>query len=62
MLESDFIEGEDFIKQKTDYQRFPKNEESNSGGDLRSIEYFLSVSCLEFFIARKIRSVFDIFM
>lgn len=46
--------------QGTDNQFFLKNEENSRKG--RPIEkYYLSVSCLEFFIARKIRAVFEVY-
>ena len=50
-LTRDFIEGEDFItvRQKAE------------GGKFASIDYFLSVPCLEYFIARKVRPVFEVY-
>lgn len=50
-LMRDFIEGEDFItvRQKAE------------GGKFASIDYFLSVPCLEYFIARKVRPVFEVY-
>lgn len=46
--------------QGADNQFFLKNEENSRKG--RPIEkYYLSVSCLEFFIARKIRAVFEVY-
>ena len=50
---TDFIEG-------VDYQVFPQNGENSNRGR-RNIEYRLSISCLEYLIARKVRSVFDIY-
>ena len=52
-LEENFIEG-------VDYEVFLKNGENSKGGR-PSNEYKLSVSCLEYFIARKVRSVFDVY-
>lgn len=50
-LMRDFIEGEDFItvRQKAE------------GGKFASIDYLLSVPCLEYFIARKVRPVFEVY-
>jgi hypothetical protein len=50
-LKKDFIENEDFVA-------FAQNGE---GGKFASIDYKLSTSCLEYFIARKVRSVFDVY-
>jgi hypothetical protein len=59
-LKSAFIESEDFITQKSDYQFFPKNEENSKMGRPTE-EYYLSVPCLEYFIAKKVRSVFEVY-
>ena len=49
----------DFI-QNVDYQVFRQKPENPKGG--RPIDdYKLTVSCLEFFIARKVRPVFDVY-
>lgn len=54
-LKDKFIEGVDYqtVRQKT--------PASNLAGFVWSIEYHLSVPCLEFFIARKVRPVFEIY-
>lgn len=46
--------------QDIDYQIFRQKAENSKGGR-PSIEYHLSVSCLEYFIARKVRPVFDVY-
>lgn len=46
--------------QDTDYQFFPRNGENPKGGR-PSGEYWLSIPCLEFFIARKRREVFEVY-
>lgn len=56
-LKKEFIEGLDFSP-------FPNNGERTDkglfdGGD--KIDYMLSVSCLEYFIARKVRPVFEVY-
>lgn len=43
-----------------DYQVLRRNPENPLGGR-PSNEYRLSVSCLEFFIARKVRAVFEVY-
>lgn len=50
---------ENFIE-SVDYQVLAKNGENPKGGR-PTIEYHLSVSCLEYFIARKVRPVFDVY-
>jgi len=52
-LKSDFMQG-------IDYQVFPKNVENPKGGRPTE-DYFLSVSCMEYFIARKVRPVFEVY-
>ena len=52
-LKENFLEG-------IDYQSFPKNGEQDWGGSNR-IDYHLTVACLEFFIARRIRPVFEVY-
>lgn len=46
--------------QDIDYQLFRQNAQNPKGGR-PTIEYHLSVSCLEYFIARKVRPVFDVY-
>lgn len=46
--------------QDIDYQIFRQKAENSKCGR-PSIEYHLSVSCLEYFIARKVRPVFDVY-
>jgi phage antirepressor YoqD-like protein len=50
---SQFIEG-------VDYQVFLKNRENPKGGRPTN-EYKLTVSCMEFFIVRKVRPVFEVY-
>ena len=50
---------ENFIE-SVDYQFLAQNGENSKCGR-PSIEYYLSVSCLEYFIARKVCPVFDVY-
>ena len=50
---------ENFIE-SVDYQFLAQNVENSKCGR-PSIEYYLSVSCLEYFIARKVCPVFDVY-
>lgn len=50
---------EQFIE-NVDYQVLRKNAENSNGGRPAN-EYKLTVSCMEFFIARKVRSVFEVY-
>ena len=63
-LKENFIEG-------VDYQLFPKNggnqekvfaqNGKNSQGGRPANDYYLTISCMEFFIARKVRPVFEVY-
>lgn len=55
----DLVDGSQFIK-GVDYQVFLKNGENPKGGRPTN-EYKLTVSCMEFFIARKVRPVFEVY-
>lgn len=64
------LQSNDFFLQNVDYQVFPQNGENSgvlaqNGGKVpngRPTEiYMLSVPCLEFFIARKVRPVFEVY-
>ena len=46
--------------QDVDYQVFTQKGENPQGGRPQEI-YKLSVSCLEYFIARKVRPVFEVY-
>lgn len=55
-LKRDFVEGEDYnpIRQNA----VPENQIFNPNP---KIDYFLTVSCLEYFIVKKVRPVFDVY-
>lgn len=46
--------------ENVDYQVLRKNAENPKGGR-PSNEYYLTISCMEFFIARKVRPVFEVY-
>lgn len=50
----------DLFIQGVDYQILRRNAENSKRGRPAS-DYYLSVPCLEFFIARKVRAVFEIY-
>lgn len=62
ILKTEYIQGKEFIIQKSDSQRFPQKRESNIGGDLKSMKYYISVDCMQYLIARKRRYLFDIYV
>lgn len=60
-LKENFIEGVDFkVSPKYGEQVFAQNGKNPNGGR-PTVDYHLTVSCLEFFIARKVRPVFEVY-
>lgn len=57
-LKKNFFEGEDF--QVIENQSLPQMVERVWGGQNKA-NYFLSLSCMEYFIARKVRPVFEVY-
>ena len=52
----------DKFMQDVDFQTVRKKvQASNVAGFVWADDYFLTVSCMEFFIARKVRMVFDVY-
>lgn len=52
----------DKFMQDVDFQTVRKKvQASNVAGFVWADDYFLTVSCMEFFIARKVRTVFDVY-
>lgn len=53
---------ENFIE-SVDYKPLPKNGERSGNGQFvgGGIDYLLTVSCMEYFIARKVRPVFEVY-
>ena len=67
-LKTDFIQGVDyqiFPKNREsnviDYQSLPKNEEQRGRGGHNKIEYRITVECLEYFIAKRVKPVFEVY-
>lgn len=56
-LKRDFIKNDDYLPERN----LPERSEGGRfmGGD--KMDYFLSVPCLEYFIARKVRPVFEVY-
>jgi len=50
-LRENFVENEDYITMT----------QNGQGGQFAKTDYFLSVSCLEYFIAKKVRPVFEVY-
>lgn len=66
VLKSDFIEGVDYQvlrnygeQKQPDSQLLPKNGEQRGGHN--KISYMLSVDCMEYFIAKKVKPVFEVY-
>lgn len=53
-LKKNFFENEDFIT-------VDQNVNGRNNGQFSKTDYFLSLSCLEYFIARKVRPVFEVY-
>lgn len=66
-LKESFIENIDFISKldknnsMNSLAQNGKQDGKSSWGGQNKIKYYLTVSCLEFFIARKIRAVFEVY-
>lgn len=56
-LKQNFFENEDFVSLA---QNGKRSEKGHFNGE-NKIDYFLSLSCLEYFIARKVRPVFEVY-
>lgn len=68
-LKSDFVEGEDYVllRQNGEQKKQPlrQNDErlysATKGGGHNRLDYFLSVACMEYFIAKKVKPVFEVY-
>ena len=56
----DALKKDEVFMQDVDYQVFRQNTENLFGGRPKDV-YKLSIPCLEFFIARKVRPVFEVY-
>lgn len=56
----DALKKDEVFMQDVDYQVFPQIRENLFGGRPKDV-YKLSIPCLEFFIARKVRPVFEVY-
>jgi phage antirepressor YoqD-like protein len=59
-LKKSFVEGIDYIAKPVDNQPLHISTERNRGGQ-NKVDYYLTTSCLEYFIARKKREVFEVY-
>lgn len=61
-LRKSFFEGEDFVSSSLSplAQNGKRTEKGLFNGE-NKIDYYLSLSCLEYFIARKVRPVFEVY-
>lgn len=59
-LKKTFVEGIDYIAKPVDNQSLHISTERNHGGQ-NKVDYYLTTSCLEYFIARKVRPVFEVY-
>ena len=61
-LRNNFFEGEDFVSSSLSplAQNGKRSEKGQFNGE-NKVNYFLSLSCLEYFIARKVRPVFEVY-
>ena len=63
-LTKDYFEGVDYTTQLPDNQTLPLNGEEDSKdswGGSNKVTYFITVSCLEHLVARKERTVFEVY-
>ncbi len=62
VLKSEFYSDIDYIVQSPDYQRLGQNPQNlRVGGDFRSQHYYLTASCMEYFVARRVPEVFEVY-
>jgi hypothetical protein len=63
-LKSDFVENEDYLPLAQNGERSSIKKIKQNGGKFsgeNKIDYFLSVECMEYFIAKRVKSVFDVY-
>ena len=60
-LKANFMENVDYIAiQKSENSSLPPNAEQDWGGN-NKVDYYITSACLEYFIARKVRPVFEVY-
>ena len=60
-LKANFMENVDYIAiQKSENSSLPKNAEQDWGGN-NKVDYYITSACLEYFVARKVRPVFEVY-
>ncbi len=57
-LKSDFVENVDYQPLR---QKVERSYKDTKGGGHNRIDYYLSVECMEYFIAKKVKLVFDVY-
>lgn len=60
ILKTEFYEDIDYVVKVSDNQRSPQKG-TGIGGDIKSKSYHLTSSCLEYFIARRVPEVFEVY-
>lgn len=62
-LKRDFIENDDYVTVRNSPEggKFASESAGASWGGNNKLDYLLTVSCLEYFIAKKVRAVFDVY-
>lgn len=60
-LEKSFIEGEDYLAENEPLLQNEKRAKDGTFTGSNKVTYHLSLSCLEYFIARKVRPVFEVY-
>ncbi len=53
-LKSDFVENEDYVLLR-------QNDEQKKRGGNNRLNYYLTVACMEYFIAKKVKPVFEVY-
>lgn len=60
-LKANFMENVDYIAiQKSENNSLPQNAEQDWGGN-NKVDYYITSACLEYFVARKVRPVFEVY-
>ena len=60
-LKKAFIEGDDYLAENEILHQNVEQDSKGKWGGSNKVTYYLSLSCLEYFIARKVRPVFEVY-